>query len=238
MDYQTIKNETLGYQIDIDYFPKEQPYQCWDFVMYVAEKYLDGNRIHCGITTYVIDIANTDTTNGILNWCDKVPLTVELQQGDICIWGICESCPYSHIAMYDHDNGQNAVYFLGQNQPYPKVTVCQIDVSGIVAVYRPKALHRQESGNVMNYTPDDFINESGQFFPNGAIKIRKAPSLHGEDTGVRYVQGESVYYDGYVKREGYCWLSWIGEQSGERRWMSCGELDENGTNKYPYGAFG
>lgn len=90
---------------------------------------------------------------------------------------------------------------------------------------------------VLNSIPSDFISERATFYPGCSIKIRKAPSLKGEDTGLMYIKGQSVNYDGYVKREGYCWISWIGASSGERRWMACGALNDKGINTNPYGTF-
>lgn len=46
----------------------------------------------------------------------------------------------------------------------------------------------------------------------------------------------SVRYDGYVKRDDYVWISWIGD-SGKRRWMAGGELNSKGINYLPYGVF-
>ena len=46
----------------------------------------------------------------------------------------------------------------------------------------------------------------------------------------------SVRYDGYVKRDGYVWISWIGA-IGKRRWMAGGELNSKGINVVPYGVF-
>lgn len=90
---------------------------------------------------------------------------------------------------------------------------------------------------VLNSMPSDFIRESATFYPNTTLKIRKAPSLKGVDTGLYYTNGMHVQYDGFVKREGYCWISWISASTGERRWMACGELDQNGYNTSPYGVF-
>lgn len=92
------------------------------------------------------------------------------------------------------------------------------------------------STEVLNSIPSDFVNEKATFYPSTTIKIRKAPSLNGEDTGLVYKKGMSVNYDGYVRREGYVWISWIGS-SGTRRWMAAGELNSAGKNVNPYGAF-
>lgn len=90
---------------------------------------------------------------------------------------------------------------------------------------------------VLNSTPSDFIRESATFYPNTTLKIRKAPTEKGIDTGLYYSNGMSVRYDGYVKREGFVWISWISASTGERRWMKAGVLNSNGYNTNPYGRF-
>ena len=139
--YSDFKLKYLGKSVDVDGFPAGNIYQCWDLVSGLYFPYIGGKTIHCGGkngTGYVIDIATQRKTNGILDFCIDIGLKAELQPGDICVWKECAACPKSHIAIYDHDNGQNAVYFLGQNQPYNFVNVYKIDVSGIVGVFRPK----------------------------------------------------------------------------------------------------
>lgn len=136
--YAAFKSMYLGKSVDVDGFPTYNIYQCWDLVSGVYFPYIGGKKIHCGKTGYVIDIATQRKTNGILDFCIDVGLKENLQPGDICVWGKCSDTPYSHIAIYDHDEGQDAVYFIGQNQPYNYVNVKKIPVRGIVAVFRPK----------------------------------------------------------------------------------------------------
>lgn len=95
----------------------------------------------------------------------------------------------------------------------------------------------QSVQTVLNGIPSDFNREIATFYPNTTLKIRKAPSLKGVDTGLYYTNGMHVQYDGFVKREGYCWISWISASTGERRWMACGELNQKGYNTSPYGVF-
>lgn len=136
--YLDFKNTYLNKSVDVDGFPVYNIYQCWDLVSGVYFPYIGGKTIHCGQTGYVKDIANQRESNGILNFCVDIGLKATLQPGDICIWGNCSDTPYSHIAIYDHDEGQDAVYFLGQNQPYNYVNVKKIPVRGIIGVFRPK----------------------------------------------------------------------------------------------------
>ena len=95
----------------------------------------------------------------------------------------------------------------------------------------------QSTQTVLNSVPSDFVKESATFYPNTTLKIRKAPTEKGIDTGLYYSQGMSVRYDGYVKREGFVWISWISASTGERRWMKAGVLNSKGYNTNPYGRF-
>lgn len=65
----------------------------------------------------------------------------------------------------------------------------------------------QSTPTVLNSVPSDFIRESATFYPNTTLKIRKAPTESGVDTGLIYAPGMSVCCDGYVKREGFVWIS-------------------------------
>lgn len=94
----------------------------------------------------------------------------------------------------------------------------------------------QSGKEVENGIPSDFISESATFTSTTTINIRRAPSLKGALTGDRYDKGMSFHYDGYVKREGYLWCSYIGKD-GSRRWVAVGELNSKGININPYGTF-
>lgn len=142
--YKEFKEKYFGKNVDVDGFPANQPYQCWDVVAGKYFPYIGGEVIHCRQSGYVKDIANQRETNGILDFCVDVGLKETLQPGDICIWGVCKACPYSHIAIYDHDDGQEAVYFLGQNQPVPYVNIVKIPVKGIIGVFRPKIFLKKD----------------------------------------------------------------------------------------------
>ena len=161
--YADFKATYLGKSVDVDGFPAYNIYQCWDLVSGVYFPYIGGKIIHCGQTGYVVDIANQRKTNGILDFCVDIGLKAELQPGDICIWKKCTACPYSHIAIYDHDNGQDKVYFLGQNQPFNKVNIRQIDVSGIVGVFRPKIFVNQKPVK----KPDQILTVGSKVVSNG-----------------------------------------------------------------------
>lgn len=161
--YNEFKARYLGRYVDVDGFPRNQPYQCWDIVSGVYFPYIGGKIIHCGASGYVKDIANQRASNGILEFCDDIGLQAELQPGDICVWCECSDTPYSHIAIYDSDNGQNAVYFLGQNQPVPYVNITRLPVRGIIGVFRPKIFH----GKAPHKKPDQILSVGSKVVSNG-----------------------------------------------------------------------
>lgn len=141
--YSDFKKSVHGQKIDLDGFPATQRYQCWDLANLYFQ-YIGGHIIHCGLSGYVKDIAFQKKSNGLLDFCVDVGLKEDMKPGDIVVWKpIKPHCPYSHIAIYDHDNGQEEIYFLGQNQPYPYVTVARIPWQGIVGVFRPKIFVNQ-----------------------------------------------------------------------------------------------
>lgn len=239
--YADFKQSVYGraYNIDGAYGA-----QCWDgYAKYC--QYLGYPYANCTTSGYVKDVWNNRKNNGMLNNFIEVSV---MQAGDIAVFReVAGVTPYSHIAIFDHDAGDGYGWFLGQNQGGNNgaFNLCKIPYSATFdTAFRPKCFvhvtqpSTSASGSdVMNSIPADFVRESATFYPNCTIKIRQAPSLKGKDTGLIYKVGQSVRYDGYVKREGYVWISWISASTGTRRWMAAGELNNKGVNVNPYGTF-
>lgn len=180
MTYNEMKSAVLGCAYDID---GAYGAQCWDGVMFAAMKFLGfSHAISCTRTGFVKDIATDRATNGILNFCDDVGLETELEPGDICIWGNCQACPDSHIAFYDHDNGQNAVYFLGQNQGGygGAFNIAKIDTSGIIGVFRPHALKASNPGKGWNING---VVKKGSHIISGILHSAVCPGWHSAFCG-------------------------------------------------------
>ncbi|MBP3871860.1 MAG: RICIN domain-containing protein [Faecalicoccus sp.] len=136
--YSTIRRETMGRSYDMDGWYGAQ---CWDYVDYVMIHYYGSyNGVSCSTTGYVQDIATNKEWNGILNFMDDVT-GQEMEQGDIVVWGFCDACPYSHIALYDRQGVGDKIYVLGQNQPYPYVNVLSVSKEGVIGVFRPKKIY-------------------------------------------------------------------------------------------------
>lgn len=235
--YYNYRQNMMGKTVDHD---GAYGCQCWDG-NYDYDKYLGFVGPHCTSSGYVKDIWLNRKANGMLNNCIEI---TQLIPGAIVVFKEVPSVtPYSHIAIFDSDVNGSCGRFFGTNQG-GKNGAYNITVFPYSAMYDtaflPKALIlpdvNEEKHDILNYIPSDFHREIGVFYPNCTIKIRRAPSLKGKDTGLYYTNGMHVQYDGYVKREGYCWISWIGADNS-RRWMACGELNAKGYNTTPYGVF-
>lgn len=109
MSYQDFKNTHLGNGYDIDGWYGDQ---CWDgFGEYC--RYLGFPVINCTDSGYAKDLWTQRHSNGILNYFDEVEV---MQAGDVAIFDVTSSTPYSHVAIFDRDAGNGYGYFLGQNQ--------------------------------------------------------------------------------------------------------------------------
>lgn len=235
--YYNYRHKMMGKTVDHD---GAYGCQCWDG-NYDYDKYLGFIGPNCTNSGYVKDIWLNRKTNGMLNNCIEI---TQLVPGAIVVFKeVPNVTPYSHIAIFDSDVNGYCGRFFGTNQG-GKNGAYNITVFPYSAMYDtaflPKTLIlpdvEEEKQDVLNYVPSDFHREIGVFYPNCTIRIRRAPSLKGKDTGLYYTNGMHVQYDGFVKREGYCWISWIGSDNS-RRWMVCGELNYRGYNTNPYGVF-
>lgn len=233
--YYNYRANMLGKYVDRDHAYGSQ---CWDLYYDWCEK--NGFKgANCTSSGYVKDIWLNRKTNGMLNNC--IEITTLLTGAIVVFREVPNITPYSHVAIFDSDVDGKYGRFLGTNQG-AKNGVCSIAVLPYSATYdtafMPKALiiPEETTSDILNSIPNDFIRERATFYPNGTIKIRRAPSLKGKYTGFNYTKGMHVIYDGYVRREGYVWISWL-SSSGQRMWMAAGELNSKGVNTVPYGIF-
>lgn len=109
MSYQDFKNTHLGNGYDIDGW---WGWQCWDFYAEYCN-WLGVPYANCTDSGYAKDLWTQRHSNGILNYFDEVEV---MQPGDIAIFDVTPSTPYSHVAIFDSDAGNGYGNFLGQNQ--------------------------------------------------------------------------------------------------------------------------
>ncbi len=137
--YARMRDYVVGRSYDID---KAYGAQCWDFVAHVMGKYYNGKPISCNSSGYVKDIAYNKKTNGILTFTtDKTNINrMQMQAGDIIIWGVGRVTKLSHIALLDHYEG-NTMYIIGQNHKgLQRVNCISLPTYDIIGIFRPKKI--------------------------------------------------------------------------------------------------
>jgi GH25 family lysozyme M1 (1,4-beta-N-acetylmuramidase) len=183
MSYQDFKNTHLGNGYDIDGWFGDQ---CWDgFAEYC--KYLGYPVINCTDSGYAQDLWTQRHSNGILNYFDEVEV---MQAGDVAIFDVTPSTPYSHVAIFDSDAGNGYGYFLGQNQGGEQKNPNGGGVFNIVALpysatfataFRPKSSNSQVITNSSESSPvasglkkDDYFIDVSAYQPADLTDICNA----------------------------------------------------------------
>lgn len=183
MSYQDFKNTHLGNGYDIDGWFGDQ---CWDgFAEYC--KYLGYPVINCTDSGYAQDLWTQRHSNGILNYFDEVEV---MQAGDVAIFDVTPSTPYSHVAIFDSDAGNGYGYFLGQNQGGEQKNPNGGGVFNIVALpysatfataFRPKSSNAQVITNSSESSPvasglkkDDYFIDVSAYQPADLTDICNA----------------------------------------------------------------
>lgn len=137
---QQYYNEVIGRRFDED---GVYGCQCVDGFKHFCRTQL-GLKLGsiCNPTGYAASIWDNYEKLGLNKYFDKVRAD-SMVDGDWAIWGMnSRSCPYSHIAMFRKDAGNNLGIFLGQNQSnHPEFTQQRIYYNGLRGGLRPKIYH-------------------------------------------------------------------------------------------------
>lgn len=184
MSYQDFKNTHLGNGYDIDGW---WGWQCYDFYAEYCN-YLDVPYANCTDSGYAQDLWTQRHSNGILNYFDEVEV---MQPGDVAIFAVTPSTPYSHVAIFDSDAGNGYGYFLGQNQGSDKTNPNGGSASNIVALpysatfataFRPKQSNNtavvtnnsEPSSVVSGMKKDDYFIDVSAYQPGDLTDICNA----------------------------------------------------------------
>ena len=183
MSYQDFKNTHLGNGYDIDGW---WGWQCYDFYAEYCN-YLGVPYANCTDSGYAQDLWTQRHSNGILNYFDEVEV---MQPGDVAIFDVTPSTPYSHVAIFDSDAGNGYGYFLGQNQGSDKTNPNGGSASNIVALpysatfataFRPKSSNAQVITNSSESSPvasglkkDDYFIDVSAYQPGDLTDICNA----------------------------------------------------------------
>lgn len=184
MSYQDFKNTHLGNGYDIDGW---WGWQCYDFYAEYCN-YLGVPYANCTDSEYAQDLWTQRHSNGILNYFDEVEV---MQPGDVAIFAVTPSTPYSHVAIFDSDAGNGYGYFLGQNQGSDKTNPNGGSASNIVALpysatfataFRPKQSNNtavitnnsEPSSVVSGMKKDDYFIDVSAYQPGDLTDICNA----------------------------------------------------------------
>lgn len=120
MTYQEFRDKHYNEYIDVDNYPKEWKFQCFDLAQLYAREVInvpDYVFAGCGVVKNLIyDPVERSQMN---EYFDEVS-TIDMQPGDVCIWGNGDA---GHIAIFDHYNpDDNNCYYFSQN-PNPSQVI-------------------------------------------------------------------------------------------------------------------
>ena len=178
MSYQDFKNTHLGNGYDIDGWFS---YQCWDFYAEYCN-WLGVPYANCTDSGYAKDLWTQRHSNGILNYFDEVEV---MQPGDVAIFDVTPSTPYSHVAIFDSDAGNGYGNFLGQNQGAPEgvTNIVAMPYSATFATaFRPKQSNNtavitnssEPSTVVSGMKKDDYFIDVSAYQPGDLTDICNA----------------------------------------------------------------
>lgn len=202
-------NERVGKQVDVDNYPVDNPFQCFDLMAYFLEQNgLSRLLIHCNITRYVQDIW-TNRAN-LVPYFDIIT-DKNYKNGDWVIFpNTYALTPFSHVCMY-----WNGMAF-GQNQlGVPAATLQNLDFSRSLGGFRWKPwsnmvkvpegasdqrvgdvllhLYRQKAGQKVGVLCPQGLNQLASFedFDNASI-VQMAKICNGNYFQMREGQDDKV----------------------------------------------
>ena len=184
MSYQDFKNTHLGNGYDIDGW---WGWQCWDFYAEYCN-WLGVPYANCTDSGYAKDLWTQRHSNGILNYFDEVEV---MQPGDVAIFDVTPSTPYSHVAIFDSDAGNGYGNFLGQNQGSGNINPNGGSASNIITfpysatfatAFRPKSANNtavvtnnsESSSVVSGMKKDDYFIDVSAYQPGDLTDICNA----------------------------------------------------------------
>lgn len=135
--YNAWKTATLGNSYDVDYYPIDQPFQCWD---YCSLAYFQYGRI---LLTKAGGGTAADCWNVSRAYNSKSPFISvtgkeNIKKGDIVVFNVSSRLPFGHIGFADENyNGTNYIRVLGQNQAgHPYVDTQNYNLIDFLGIFR------------------------------------------------------------------------------------------------------
>lgn len=213
MTYQEFKDKYNGQYVDVDGYPKEWKWQCFDLVQLYNIEVLnvpDYVLAGCGV---VKNMLYGEKRKQLDEYFDEVD-TRAMEQGDVCIW---DEGAAGHIAIYDHYDGTNCWYF-SQNPNPSQIMI--VNMQGHHAFRRKKETPPLPpvTDNVERDEYKDQIEVKVD-----KLRVRTQPTLSGDILGY----AKEGFYNFYekVENDDYTWY-----RIAENQWVA---YNDGWFNIYP-----
>lgn len=154
---EEFRAATLGKRIDVDNFPKEQPYQCWDLPAFfwsrVVGRFLATKQGGGGAK----DCWNYSRIYNAGSEFELITDRNALRVGD---WLIDNGGEWGHVGMVTAIVAQGQVVrLLGQNQPYGYVNEINFSLANFAGAFRLKAWNNSPSPAPLNKSVEELARE-------------------------------------------------------------------------------
>ncbi len=201
MTYQEFKNKYNEQYVDVDSYPKDWPWQCFDLAQLYFTECL-------GLPDYIL--AGCKNVSNML-YGEKRQLMDEyfnevdvryMQPGDVVIW------EWNHIALFDFYDGTQSWYF-SQN-PNPSEVIPIPNDNGIHA-FRLKEKEPPKPEVTPNVERDEYKNQIEVKINN--LRVRGLPMFSGDIIGF----AKQGFYDFYetAQNDDYGWY-----RIAENQWVA------------------
>lgn len=214
MTYVEFRDVNYGQYLDYD---GSYGSQCWDLAQFYFTQVLnvpDSVLSGCG---WVKNMVLWDWKyQEMMEYFDEVS-TIDMQQGDVCIWTGGDG----HIAIFDHyDPNDNNCYYFSQN-PNP-CEVIPVNMEGHHCFRRKKEVTPDPTPVIVpNVERDEYNNQIEVCVPE--LRVRDEPSL---DSSVLGYANEGLYnYFETCNKDDYLWY-----KIGNRNWIAS---SDEWTKVYP-----
>ena len=141
--YDEWRSNTLGNQYEVDGFPSDQPFQCWDFAAEFWHNLGFPNGYPTNAGTHAAYGIWDDRTANAGNQFDLIYDKTQIKRGDVIIYNYFTGNPYGHVGFADSDyNGTNSLNILSQNNNATSVTVYNYNLAYFRGAFRYRGWHQ------------------------------------------------------------------------------------------------
>ena len=225
MTYEEFKNKHYKEYIDVDNYPKDWPYQCFDLVQLYFGEVLGVPEWVLGGCYYVKNMLYGEERKQLDMYFDEID-TNHMIAGDVCIWDSGQiGGEAGHIAIYDHYD-DSGVYFFSQNPNASEV----IQISMVnMHPFRRKSEAPPKPEITPNVERDEYKNQIEVKVDN--LRVRTSPSLNGEILGYA-TKGFYNYYQTAINDD-YGWYrisenQWVAD---DKEWLNVYEAKQKEYKK-------